>query len=121
MSHSTPTRITVYRPELLGKPRQARQPAPAVQIAATPPSVGRQMVTVLSASARWLKAGRPKTSAAGLQARKDKCGACPNWNPAGWMGKGRCTLCGCSGLKLEWATEECPKRPPEWGPETPVE
>lgn len=117
MSHSTPVRVTVHRPDLLGKPRAARTAAP--EVAAKPPSVGRQMVTGLSAAARWLAAGRPKTSPAGLQARRDKCGACPNWNPAGWMGRGRCTLCGCSGVKLEWATEQCPKPTPEWLPETP--
>lgn len=121
MKHSTPVKVTVHRPDLLGKPRQPRAPAPVVQITAPPPSVGRQMITVLSASARWLKAGRPRTSEAGLQARRGKCGACPHWDPKGWMGKGRCQLCGCSGVKLEWATEQCPKRPPEWGPETPVE
>ena len=79
----------------------------------TPPVV-YQVATVLSATARWLKAGRPMVTGDALHARKSICASCPNWNAEAWLGKGRCMKCGCSGIKLEWATESCPDRPPRW-------
>jgi len=115
MTKSTPTRITVHRPELLGTPRVKRdkQAPVAPVVAAHPPGMIGMAKTMLSSGARWIAAGRPMTSEAGLRLRKDKCGQCHYWNPAGWFGRGRCTICGCSGLKLAWATERCPKKPPE--------
>lgn len=115
MSHPAPTRRTLHRPDLAGKPHTPRPPAAPTP----PPTVTSMTVSVLSSLARWLAAGRPKTSPAGLAGRRAGCQACPHWDPKGWRGRGRCRLCGCSGVKLEWATETCPDKPPRWGPETP--
>lgn len=114
----TPSRIIVHRPDLQAPARPV--PTQTEQPPSAPPAGPIQMAkTVFSSTARWVAAGRPKVSPATLAFRREKCGGCGYWNPAGWMGLGRCTLCGCSGIKLEWATERCPKTPPDWGPETP--
>ena len=116
---NAPRRIITHAPELegrtLGTPRQAVDATP-LKATTTPaaPKVRQQVVTVLSATARWLAAGCPMTSAEGLQRRKDTCGICPHWKPSGWLGAGRCGICGCSGVKPIWATESCPDKPPRW-------
>jgi hypothetical protein len=43
-----------------------------------------------------------------LAERKATCLECPQWNPRGWGGGGRCEACGCSGLKLTLAASQCP-------------
>jgi hypothetical protein len=114
MNHPEPTRILLHRPDLVGKPRPPRPAAEPLKAKPTPPPVVYQVATVLSATARWLKAGRPNRSPEQLAEVKAICKTCPFWNPEAWLGKGRCMKCGCSGIKLEWATESCPDRPPRW-------
>ena len=121
MSHPAPTRRVTHHPDLAGKPRTPR-PAPQEAPARPPrpePTVAGMTVSVLSSAAKWIAAGCPKTSPDGLVARQAGCQVCPHWDSAGWKGRGRCRLCGCSGVKLGWATETCPDNPPRWGPEVP--
>lgn len=80
----------------------------------------RRAGRLMSASARWIAAGRP--------VRPDEevrrifttiCKPCPNYQELR-PGRGICRLCGCRlnlnrGLnKLRWATESCPARPPRF-------
>lgn len=117
MSHPQPTRILIHRPDLVGKPRPARTPDAQLKAntpAAVPPPVVYQAVTVVGATARWFAAGRPKRTPEQLAEVRAICSACPHWDPAGWLGKGRCRKCGCAGIKQEWSTERCPDEPPRW-------
>ena len=83
-----------------------------------PPSVVRQAATGVTSFTRWVAAGRPKTPADALAMREGKCRACVDWDAKGFAGLGRCRRCGCSGIKLTWATEACPKG--EWAAVAPV-
>lgn len=49
-----------------------------------------------------------------LEERRDICMGC-EFNGERTNGGIRCMKCGCSGLKLELATEACPDDPPRWG------
>lgn len=69
-----------------------------------------------AAANRWRKAGCPVVDEKTLDLRKSTCAACRYWNPKKWFGLGQCTHpgCGCTRMKLLWATERCPKKPPAW-------
>ena len=55
-----------------------------------------------SATAQWAAAGFPVVSGDVFKARLRSCRACP------WWKRWRCTQCGCAGVKLWLATEQCP-------------
>jgi len=69
---------------------------------------------------KWVKAGLPIADKETLSKRKTICiggpnnSPCPNWQPKGLLGTGRCELCRCSKLKLYMATTQCPDNPPRW-------
>jgi hypothetical protein len=63
------------------------------------------------ATAQWAEAGFPIVSREVFQDRLRSCQGCQWWK--GW----RCAQCGCAGVKLWLATEQCPLPEPErrWG------
>ena len=81
-----------------------------------PPGPGQLLRNLAASSDRWVEAGCPVISSAGLERRRGICHACEHWNPSALFGLGRCGHpdCGCSVLKLVWATEKCPLTPPRW-------
>lgn len=74
-----------------------------------PPGVLRMAVRFGGALTRWIAAGRPVVDGAALDRRRSLCAACDHVRP-----DGGCRLCGCSSVKLTWATEACPDSPPRW-------
>lgn len=50
-----------------------------------------------------------------LKMRKDICASCPKWDASGYGGLGKCTICGCSVIKLYIPNSTCPDSPPKWG------
>ena len=96
---------------LAEKYRMARVPAGDLGVAATKtprPGLGKMALTLAKASARFAASGFRQVRGETLTARKAVCGACPDWDPTGYAGLGRCRKCGCSGVKLSWASERCP-------------
>lgn len=74
-----------------------------------PPTILEKAKNFAAATARWLSAGVPVVTEAEEKLRRHKCQhECPvkAWSTDGLYD--HCALCGCGGLKLEWATEECP-------------
>ena len=72
------------------------------------PSLARQAVSLAGAAARVAGAvltGQPvKVAPEVYSERLEICRACEHYE----LATGRCRKCGCSGLKLELATEKCP-------------
>jgi hypothetical protein len=61
-----------------------------------------------SAMAEWAKAGFVMATEDVVADRKAICVACPEWVGDGYLGMGKCKKCGCSGIKLRFATSKCP-------------
>jgi hypothetical protein len=79
------------------------------------PSVARQVRTVTRAWLRWQQAGGPKRPREEIQRIAAICETCTfggDRHPV--FGYKRCRKCGCSRVKLGWATEHCPLKPPKW-------
>ncbi|HEY8965145.1 MAG TPA: hypothetical protein VIM58_01805 [Candidatus Methylacidiphilales bacterium] len=81
------------------------------------PDVGTLALNLAKASARFAATGFKQVHPATLAARKAVCAACPDWEAQGYAGLGRCRKCGCSGVKLGWASERCPAG--KWEAELP--
>ena len=62
------------------------------------------------ALAKWSAAGWPIAPAPVRAVRHAICRGCEFWDPAGWVGFGKCRhqKCGCSRMKHALATERCP-------------
>ena len=71
--------------------------------------------TAVRALTRFAASGFRKASDSTLLARQSLCRTCPEWEHEGYAGLGRCRKCGCSGIKLTWASEQCPLD--KWGRE----
>lgn len=56
----------------------------------------------------WAKAGFALAPADVCTQRKSICQGCEFWKGDGFNGMGKCTKCGCSGVKLKLATSSCP-------------
>ena len=81
-----------------------------------PPSAPNRIRNAARAVARFTASGFRKVTDPTLSLRKNLCRACPEWDAEGYAGLGRCRKCGCSGIKLTWATEQCPLG--KWGRES---
>jgi len=67
------------------------------------------------AMASWASSGFRIVSQEQFQERRNTCLTCNHWRGDGTnVAMGRCGKCGCSGLKLFAASEECPDDPPKW-------
>lgn len=90
-------------------------PASPVQGAVSVPSVARQARSVTAAWLRWRQAGCPKRSREEIHRIAAICETCAfggDRHPV--FRYKRCRKCGCSRVKLGWATEHCPLKPPKW-------
>lgn len=65
-------------------------------------------MTFLHSMADWAAHGFKVVSDPELDARKQSCEACQNWNADGYAGTGECKVCGCSRVKLYLAAQRCP-------------
>lgn len=74
----------------------------------TSPGLAQTALNAVKASARFAASGFQKASQPTYLARQALCRACPEWDDTGHAGLGRCRKCGCSGIKLTWASERCP-------------
>jgi len=78
------------------------------------PSIGDMLVDFAQATARFVAAGCPIVTPDQFRAVLDTCETCrdpdgrPRWDPQGNLGLGRCSACGCTSMKLHWATVACP-------------
>jgi hypothetical protein len=81
------------------------------------PTFALMIANFAKESVRWAARGCPLASAEVLRQRQAICEACPRWDRQRWFGTGGCSLCGCSQVKLAWATTRCPDQPPRWGVE----
>lgn len=59
-----------------------------------------------AALSRWAKAGFPVVSEGEFNTRIEICRQCPHWQDAAVIPT--CAQCGCTAIKLEFATEKCP-------------
>ncbi len=78
-----------------------------------PPSLPRLAATAARAIGRFAASGFQKAPEEIRLARQALCHTCPDWDAEGYAGLGRCRKCGCSGIKLSWASEQCPLG--KWG------
>lgn len=79
-------------------------------------SMAASLTEAVVDSARLAKAGhKVRASDETVAQRRAICEGCEHWNPKGYMGLGKCNLCGCSSGKLYLAASQCPEIPPKWG------
>lgn len=83
-------------------------------------SMAGAIVRYANARRRWIKAGRPVRSDERVAELLAICQACEYGGKGGKRPVKRCGICGCRINKghflnkLRWATERCPKNPPNW-------
>jgi hypothetical protein len=64
---------------------------------------------LIKSGSAWAKAGFPATPENELKNRLEICRSCPEWDSFGFLGSGKCKMCGCSTkTKLRMATAKCP-------------
>ena len=77
---------------------------------------------------KWDEAGQPYRTKERIREIYDICSKCPLFlKKEGFVhGYDKCSKCGCNLHpkhktlnKIAWATTECPKDDPEWGPDVP--
>ncbi len=63
-----------------------------------------------TAFVKWIAAGRPIAPPEIRAMRYENCLVCEYWSNRARFGLGKCKhpACGCTKLKLRWATERCP-------------
>lgn len=72
------------------------------------PGMNRLATTLASELKQWGERGLPVCPEKEYKSRMEICRPCKHWMPKGWIGLGRCRLCGCSRAKLSLATSKCP-------------
>jgi hypothetical protein len=73
------------------------------------PTVKELAASLLTESVRWVRKGFPIAEAEVVESRLQICNGCEHWNPRGYGGTGKCTVCGCSTkVKLVLGTSKCP-------------
>lgn len=72
-------------------------------------SMAKNLGDVAISTAKIVAKGeRPLATDEVVAERKAICLDCPNWNPRGYNGMGKCEACGCSGFKIKLAASRCP-------------
>lgn len=75
------------------------------------PSLWAKIGKFFTARSRWVAAGKPLRTAERIREIKALCAVCPHRD----IERNACRLCGCAlRMKIKWATEPCPARPPLW-------
>lgn len=78
------------------------------RLRATPQwSIWKKASSLVSAGIKFIQNGCQLSSAELVASRKSICEACPLW-------QGRCTICGCGGIKWHVPDVACPADPPRW-------
>lgn len=72
------------------------------------PSILGKAASLASSLAIWAAAGFKLADTATLEQRLSICNSCQFWKPKAMLGAGKCTKCGCAGVKLKLATSSCP-------------
>jgi hypothetical protein len=75
----------------------------------TPPSKMDMLKRAAHALKEWASKGFPLVTDEQLLERRATCEQCPMWKGDSGLGLGACGACGCTGLKLTVATENCPQ------------
>ena len=79
-----------------------------IEMVETSSSVIGMLQRFTGATFRWAKAGFTIADDEELASRKSTCTSCPYWKPKARLGMGKCLKCGCTSMKLKFATEKCP-------------
>jgi len=79
-----------------------------VETIASEPSTLEMLQHFTSASFKWAKSGFKFADESTLSHRREICLKCEFWKPNARMGMGKCLKCGCTSMKLKFATEKCP-------------
>lgn len=109
MSTPDPIRSPLDSPAWRARLATRPAPVPAPVAPVTPPPVVVQVRNVSRAWLRWTAAGCPRRTREELAAVTAYCESCAfggDRHPV--FGYRRCRKCGCSRIKLGWATEHCP-------------
>jgi hypothetical protein len=82
-----------------------------------PPSIAQQALSLASAFKQAASEGTLATrvSPETFALRKEICLGCEYYDPAAFLGTGRCRVCGCGVAKLHMPSQSCPKD--KWGKE----
>jgi len=73
------------------------------------PSISEQVKTLSEAVKNWtIKDGMRVVPPDILELRKKICLDCEHWDKDGFIGIGKCKLCGCSAAKLYIPSSSCP-------------
>ncbi len=107
---------SAWQAHLANRPRKstpaqvkASSPARPANSAVKVPSVARQARNVTAAWLKWSAAGCPKRSREEVQRIAALCETCVYGGDRHPVFRyKRCKKCGCSRIKLGWATERCP-------------
>lgn len=76
---------------------------------ATPPTKAELLVRATRALGNFLRSGFKTVTNEQLLSRREVCESCSFWKGEAAFGIGRCGSCGCYGLKLYAASENCPQ------------
>lgn len=74
------------------------------------PSLPELIVRAGRALIRFARSGFPLVTPQQLVERRNVCEECSFWQGESSFGLGRCGSCGCTGLKLYAASENCPQK-----------
>lgn len=93
------------------EPKEYCEQMPTDRIVAT---LGNREPTVLELAGNftkaigyWISKGAKTVTEEVFNSRLKTCQSCPFWEPAGYLGHGKCNKCKCSKLKLWMATSRC--------------
>lgn len=95
-----------------GRPTPTETPISAVP--AEVPSWSTLIANFATESRKWARSGFRMASKGELRRRQKICLPCKQWDSTRWGNTGGCRMCGCTRMKLFWATTSCPLNPPKW-------
>jgi hypothetical protein len=74
----------------------------------SPPTKAELLIRAGAALKNFTMSGFKLVTEEQLLSRREICEGCSLWNGEASFGMGRCGSCGCTGLKLQVASEKCP-------------
>ena len=77
------------------------------------PGIMEMTKNAMGAARRFVNGGFALTPESEYAHRKEICSSCEYWDSTVRMGMGKCLKCGCTSIKLRFATEKCPLH--KWG------
>lgn len=79
------------------------------------PNMADKAKNLINAVANWATKDKfDSVSSEILNYRKEICNSCQFWDKLAYKNLGKCTKCGCSGVKLYIPSSNCPDVPPRW-------